>query len=280
MTRLKIRKKLLKVATITLLGFAAFQAADSAQAATLDLTSPTSKGVLSTEFTSVGGVVLDLVGKNNTRVTSQLGGSQLFKGYYDTGNPTAYQGNPGTIGIDNNFTQSIIKQLGGGIKELAVRFTLYDGDSGSNDKKDPGTDNKLLLNNIDFGYFGQVSTKQTDASGNITPGDPGGTGFRSDSLDTGWFYTKASDDSNDPNASKLSAFYQSLVSSQKVVYQLYDVDYGDNYYDFRQGDSSTLIKVSSPQSVPEPMTVFGTLTAGAFGIALRRQKKAATKNCN
>lgn len=271
MTKLKIRKKLWKVATITFLGFATFQAADSAQAATLDLTSPTSKGVLPTEITSVGGVVLDIVGENNTRVTSQLGASQLFRGYYDRGNPKNYRGNPGTIGIDNNFTSSIIQQLGGGIKELAVRFTLFDGDSGTGPKdKDPGTENQLLLNNIDFGYFGQVSTKQTDALGNVTPGDPGGIGFRNNKLDTGWFYVT--------NASTLSNFYTSLLNKPKVVYQLRDTDPYDNFYDFKQGIDSTFIKVSPAQSVPEPMTIFGTLTACALGITLRRKQQQQQKS--
>ncbi|BAY65706.1 hypothetical protein NIES22_58130 [Calothrix brevissima NIES-22] len=268
MTKFKIRKKLWKVATITILGCATFQVANSAQAATLDLSSPTSKGVLPTEITSVGGVVLDLVGQNNTRVTSQLGASQLFRGYYHTGNPKAYRGNPGTIGIDNNFTSSIIDKLGGGIKELAVRFTLFDGDSGPKEK-DPDTQNALLLNNIDFGYFGQVSTKQTDASGNVNPGDPGGIGFRNNKLDTGWFYVT--------NTSTLSNFYTSLLNNQKVVYQLRDTDPYDNFYDFKQGIDSTFIKVTSAQSVPEPMTIFGTLTAGAFGVTLRRKQKQQQK---
>ncbi|MBD2354553.1 PEP-CTERM sorting domain-containing protein [Tolypothrix sp. FACHB-123] len=267
MTRFKIRKKLWKVATLTVISCATFPATNSAQAASFTLTSPTTKGVLPTEITSVGGVVLDIVGQNNTRVTSQLGASQLFKGYYDDGAPNDYLDNPGTIGIDSNFTQKIINALGGGIKELAVRFTLDDGDSGIEDK-DAGKDNTLLVNNIAFGYWGEVDTKSTDAKGNEI-GTGFGKGFRSETLDTGWFYVN--------DASTLSDFYTSLVNTQKVVYQLHDEDPYDNYYGFKKGINKTIIKVTPPESVPEPLTIFGTLTAGAFGVALRRQQKQQQK---
>jgi hypothetical protein len=263
MTRFKIRKKFWKVATVTVLSFATFQAAGSAQAASLTLTSPTNKGIVPSEISSVGGIVLDLVGQNNTRVTSQLAADKLFKGRYT-------YGNPGTIGIENSFTTTIIEALGGGLKELAVRFTLFDGDTavGNFDHDD----NTLLVNSINFGNWSSVITQNTDALGNETAAGLSTGGFRSNTLDTGWFHVT--------DKSTLNTFFASLVNTQKVVYQLYDQDSDSNYYDFKQGIKSSVIKVTQPQSVPEPLTIFGTLTAGVFGVALRRKQKQQQKNYN
>ncbi|BAY26542.1 hypothetical protein NIES2100_63580 [Calothrix sp. NIES-2100] len=273
MTRFKIRKKLWKVATVTVLSLATFSAAESAQAASLTSTSPTAKGVLPTEITPVGGIVLDLIGQNNSRVTSQLGSNKLFKGRFNNGKPADYEGNPGTIGIQSGFTSTIIDALGGGIKELAVRFTLFDGDTGVGNFDH--NDNTLLVNNINFGNWGSVITQNTDALGNEAAAGVSGGGFRSNTLDTGWFHVT--------DKSNLDNFYTSLVNTQEVVYQLDDVDPNDNYYDFKQGIKSSIIKVTQApvvepsNSVPEPLTIFGTLTAGAFGVALRRKQKQQQK---
>ena len=268
MSKYQIRKKLWKVATVSVLSFA-IQAAGSAQAATLTLTSPTAKGLLPDEITPVGGIVLDLVGQNNTRVTSHLGSNKLFKGRYNDGKPAAYEGNPGNIGIDNSINTTIIEALGGGIKELAVRFTLFDGDTGLGNFD--YNDNSLLVNSINFGNWSSIITQNTDALGNEAAAGLSSGGFRSNTLDTGWFHVT--------DKSTLDNFYISLVNTQQIVYQLHDLDPDDNYYDFKQGIKSSIIKVTQPpvveppKSVPEPLTIFGTLTASAFGLALRRRKQ-------
>ncbi|WP_143842052.1 PEP-CTERM sorting domain-containing protein [Nostoc sp. 106C] len=269
MSRFGIRRGLLKLATATALSIITFQAAGSAQATTLTLTSPTSGGALSSGISPVGGIVLDLIGLNNTRVTSQLGASQLYIGYYNSGTPSAYQGNPGTIGIQSGFTPTITGALGGGLKELAVRFSLYDGDTAAGDFDE--NDNTLLVNNINFGNWSSVNTENTNGLGNAGGAGFSGGGFRNDTLDTGWFHVT--------NASTLSNFFNSLVNTQQAIYQVNDVDPYDNYYDFTQGIDSSLINVGQgpvvqpPNSVPEPITILGTLTAAGFGVALRRKQK-------
>jgi hypothetical protein len=273
MTRFKIRKRFWKVATLTVLSLATLQAAGSAQATTLTLTSPTTKGAVPTGISPVGGIVLDLIGLNDTRVTSQLKASELYIGYYNSGTPAGYRGNPGTIGIQSGFTPTIIGSLGGGLKELAVRFSLYDGDTAAGNFDED--DNTLLVNDINFGNWSSVNTQNTDSLGNA--GAAGlSTGFRNNTLDTGWFHVT--------NASTLSNFFTSLVNTEEVVYQVNDVDPYDNYYDFTQGIDSSLINVGQgpvvqppSSSVPEPLTILGTLTAAGFGVTLRRKQKQQQK---
>ena len=80
------------------------------------LLSPTSAGSLAgTGVTDVGGIVLDLVGSNGTRVVSQLSASSLFEGNLNI--------SPGEIGTQTGFDNSVTGQLGGGITEAAVRIT-------------------------------------------------------------------------------------------------------------------------------------------------------------
>ncbi|NJM69889.1 MAG: PEP-CTERM sorting domain-containing protein [Scytonema sp. RU_4_4] len=242
--------------------------AGSAHATSFTLTSPTSGGTLGNGFTPVGGIVLDLIGQNGVRVTTQLAANETFVGFFDSGTPVSSQGNPGTIGTQTGFNSSVISALGGGIKEVGVRFSLYDGDSASGDFDD-SNDNTLLVNGLDFGDWSSVNAENTDNQGNTGSNGFSGGGFRNNTLDTGWFY------SND--STLLSSLYDSLVNTQQVVYQVQDVDPYDNYYDFTQGISSNLSNVGQGPSVqpsnpvPEPLTILGSLAAGSFGVALRRK---------
>ena len=188
----------------------------------LTLTSPTAGGALPPGVTPVGGIVLDLVGKNGVRVVSQLAASSLFVGFYDSGTPEVYRGNPGTIGIQSGITQTVLNSLGGGLSEVAVRITVDDGDTGPGDFDDTAQ-NFLLLNGIRLGDFSDVITRQTSGDGlTMLSRNPDG-GFRNDILDTGFFH------SSDP--SFLAAFFNSLSSGQ-VIYQLDDTDPNDNFFDF------------------------------------------------
>jgi hypothetical protein len=257
--------RVLTLGSTTVLGLSV--AAGSAHATGFTLTSPTSGGALGNGFTPVGGIVLDLIGQNNTRVTSQLAANQTYIGYYDSGTPSAYRGNPGTIGIQSGFDSSVISALGGGIKEAAIRFSLYDGDSASGDFD--FNDNTLQVNGLNFGNWSSVNAENTDAQGNAASGGLSGGGFRDNTLDTGWFYSN--------NATLLSNLYNSFVNTQQAVYQVLDVDPYDNYYDFTQGISANFTNVGQGPSVqpsnpvPEPLTILGSLAAGSFGVALRRK---------
>jgi hypothetical protein len=228
--------------------------AGAAQATTFTETSPAG-GTVPTGVTSVGGIVLDLVGANGTRVTSQLAASQLFLGFFP--------GNPGTIGTQTGFDASVISALGGGLQKAAIRFTLEDGDSASGDFD--FNDNTLLVNNLNFGNWSSVNAQNTNSTGTVGVSFSGG-GFRNNVLDTGWF------SSSDTNL--LSSLFASLSSGQ-VVYQINDVDPGENFYDFTQGIDSGLINIGTGPVVQPPSTAIPTpaLLPGLLGLGLGMLRK-------
>jgi VCBS repeat-containing protein len=177
-----------------------------------------------------------MVGLNGVRVTSQLAASALFEGFFDDGTPVEFRGEPGTIGIQSGFTTAAIDALGGGLSEVAVRITLYDGDTTSSDFD--FNENKLRLNGVEMGDFSAVETQVTSSDGLTNLGS--NFGFLDGSLNTGWFYSN--------NTTFLSDFYATL-SSGEVQFQLSDADPFDNYFDFTQGVDGGLINVGQPPNV-------------------------------
>lgn len=237
--------------------------AGAAQASTFTKTSPTSGGLIGSGFSEVGGIVLDLIGANGARVTSQLAASGLYQGFFSSNS------NKGIIGTQTGFNSSLFAALGGGLSEVGVRFTLYDGDTASGNFD--FQDNTLLLNGLNFGNWSNVKTQATNSNGQeVSPGMSSG-GFRDEVVDTGWFYAN--------NSGLLGSFYNSLVSSGNVEYAVYDRDPGDNYYDFKQGVSSSLVNVSQgpsvqpPAAVPEPGSAAALLALGALGTGSLLKRK-------
>jgi hypothetical protein len=248
-----------------------------AQASTFTRTSLTSAGLLPGTVSEIGGIVLDLIGTNGTRVVTQTAASTLFVG----GSPST---NPLTIGTQTGFTASVIGQLGGGISQASVRLSLFDGDSAAGDFD--VNDNTLALNGITFGNFTAVSAVNTDSVGNETSLGFSGGGFRDGTLDTGFFF------SNDTTT--LASLFASL-SGGNVVFELNDVDPGDQFYDFAQGLSASVVNVgtgpvvtSTPvipgipptgagTSVPEPFTVIGSLIGGTAAFRMRKKLKSSDK---
>lgn len=227
----------------------------------LTTTSPTQSGALPNNISAVGGIVLDLIGTNDARVVSQLSAASLFQGWTDSRTPNT------NIGTQTGFTASILNALGGGIKEVGIRFTLYDGDTARSNFD--FNDNFLLVNGINIGNWSSVNAVNTDSQGNAGLYGTSGGGFRNNILDTGWFYSN--------NAQLLGNFYNTLSSGQ-VLYQLNDKDPGDQYLDFKQGIAASQLNVSQapvvapPSAVPEPTTILGSVMAlGAFSAARRRQ---------
>ncbi len=203
---------------------------------TFTRTSPTGGGVPS-GVTEIGGIVLDLIGVNGVRVTSQLAASSLYIGFYDDGTPVSYRGNPGTIGEQTGLSSAVVAALGGGLASASVRVTLYDGDTGPGDFDFQGQ-NTLLLNGVSLGDFSDVVTERTSSDGLTLVNTS--TGFGDNILSTGWFSTT--------NATTLAQLYATL-SSGKVTYQLEDVDPYDNYFDFRQGVDGGLIDVGQTPNI-------------------------------
>jgi hypothetical protein len=245
----------------------------TAQASSFTETSPAG-GALPTGVSSVGGIVFDLVGANGTQVTSQLAASQLFQGFYNSGSPTAFRGNPGTIGIQTGFTSTILSALGGGLQQAAIRFTLFDGDNASGDFD--FNQNTLLVNNLNFGNWSSVNAQQTSGTGVAGSLGFSNGGFRDNVLDTGWFYSN--------NATLLNNLFASLSSGQ-VVYQLVDANPFDNFYDFTQGLDSSLISVGTGPIVQPPSTAIPTpaLLPGLIGLSLgmlRKRKAEAVEQAS
>jgi hypothetical protein len=223
------------------------------------------------------------VGSNGDRVVSQLSANYLFQGDTDPINPNTL------IGTQTGFTASILSALGGSLKEVGIRFTLYDGDTGIGDtgiysggnpmlKNFDLNDNYLLVNGINFGNWSDVNAENTDSLGNTRSGFSGG-GFRDKTLDTGWFYLT--------DAAKLTSFFDSLSSGQ-VIYELNDIDPGDQVLDFRQGIDPNLRNVSlaptaiippTTSSIPEPSTALGLLALSFLGVrtSIKRQQKTTVR---
>ncbi|WP_102795599.1 hypothetical protein [Bowmanella denitrificans] len=234
--------------------------AGAANASLLTDTSGLGLDVTALGASTVGGVVVDLLGTNGSHVVSQLAASELFVGFFNTGTPDAYQGNPGTIGVQSGFTSSVLDSLGGGLAGASFRFTLHDGDTASGNFDYNA--NFLLVNGVEFGNWSNINAEQTDGNGNVTGAQSGG-GFRDNILDTGWFTST--------DSGLLASLYSSLQSTNELLFQLRDdSNEYDNHFDFTRGLDQSMIDVGQGPitqpggQVPEP----APLTVIALGMAL------------
>lgn len=212
--------------------------------------------------------MVDLFGTNGTHVVSQLAASSLFVGFYDSGVPAGYNGNPGTVGIQTGFSAGILSSLGGGLAGASIRFTLYDGDTASGNFD--FNDNTLLVNGLSFGDWSAVDAERTDASGTAIGATSGG-GFRDSILDTGWF-------TSSDNA-LMTSLFNTLTATNELVFQIQDIDPFDNYFDFTQGIDQGLIDVGqgpvtrpNPNDVPEPAPL-ALMGLGMLAMLGLRRKK-------
>ena len=95
--------------------------------------------------------------------------------------------------------------------------------------------------------------------------------------DTGFFYSN--------NPAVLAPLFASLSGgSLQIVFELDDIDPGDNFFDFKQGVDGGLVNVGTPPivtpptgAIPEPATVFVWtglgLIAGCIGLRQRKRNQ-------
>ena len=242
-------------------------------------TSPTG-GALPTGVSSVGGVVADLKGLNGNRVVSQLAASALFVGFsYDPATkPGTANGNPLVFGTQTGFNAATLAALGGGITGASFRISLYDGDSqvGNFDYHQ----DTFQVNGLNFGDFSDVTTYQTDSTGNLIGTNPE-VGFGDNLLNTGFF--------SSTNLVTLAQLYTSLTTNGSLAFAVNDLSPGDNYFDFTQGVDASLINVGTGPvitppttgAVPEPASwAMMILGMGVIGYAMRRRVRASEINFN
>ncbi|MCE2753101.1 MAG: hypothetical protein LW720_14575 [Pirellula sp.] len=199
-------------------------------------------GPLPSDVTQVGGIVFQAKGLSGAVVTSQLSASSLYQGFASS--------NPQQIGIQTGFTPAIRNVFGGGLSQIAVRITLFDGDTANGNFDFNG--NFLQLNGFEqsgASNFSNVLTQETNNTGTLALRNPI-LGFDNNRLHTGFF---SFTDSN-----FLGNVWNSMQGGS-VAFSLRDISPFDNNYDFTRGINGSLFNVGQPPSVtsavPEPTSL-------------------------
>jgi MYXO-CTERM domain-containing protein len=177
---------------------------------------------------------------------------------------------PIQFGAQTGLSSGLTDALGGGLARASFRFTLWDGDSAAGDTGH-GTQT-LRVNGVEIGNWSDVDAQQTDSVGDAGAGGFSGGGFRSDTLDTGWFDVT--------DSALLTPLFAAMDAADSLAFVFVDTSSIDNYLDFTVGLDVLPLNaalpptlVTPPPAVPLPGT--GALTAlallGALGAGRRRR---------
>ncbi|MDO6728044.1 hypothetical protein Q4544_13970 [Cognatishimia sp. 1_MG-2023] len=215
-----------KLKLLSALAFFLFGLCVPAHATPFTTTVPGTNLQLPSDYPEAGGVAFVLVGNNGNLYYQFSNPNGAFRGFQNNGNPRRFRGNPFTINdpltLDCGFS-SCSDYFGGGLQEVHIRFTAFDGDTqpGGFDENDIS----LVLNGFNIGSWSGLPTEATDTTGTQSFGM--GTGFGNGTFDTGWF--------SSTNASLLN----NILTTGQTTTQVFDRDPNDNYWDFRRGNSLT-----------------------------------------
>nr|AFP55393.1 conserved hypothetical protein [Sulfitobacter guttiformis] len=165
-----------------------------------------------------------LVGLNGNVYYQFSNPAGAFIGFQNSGEPVAFRGNPFTINnpltLDCGFA-SCTSYFGGGLSNVYVRFSAYDGDTQVNGFDQ--NDITLRLNGFTVGNWSDVRTDITNNEGTTSFGQV--QGFGNNTFNTGWF------------SSTNSALLSNILSTGQTTTQVFDRDPNDNYWDFTRGNN-------------------------------------------
>lgn len=187
-------------------------------------TVPGTSITLPADYPEAGGVAFVLVGNNGNLYYQFSNPAGAFVGYNSNGQPARFRGNPFTINdpvvLDCGFS-SCTDYFGGGLQQVYVRFSAFDGDTqpGGFDENDIS----LILNGFNVGSWSGLTTEVTNTTGTQSFGFA--TGFGNQTFNTGWF------------SSTNPALLQNILSTGQTTTQVLDDDPNDNYWDFRRGQN-------------------------------------------
>ena len=209
--------------------FAAFWAAvlllsGAAWATPFTTTVPGTSITLPDDYPEAGGVAFVFIG-NNGNLYYQFSNPQgAFRGFNSNGVPTQFRGNPFTINdpvvLDCGFS-SCTDYFGGGIQEIHIRFSAFDGDTQVNGFDED--DISLILNGTNVGSWSGLTTEITDNTGTQSFGFA--NGFGNNTFNTGWF------------SSTNPGLLNNILTTNQTTTQVLDDDPNDNFWDFRRGSN-------------------------------------------
>ena len=187
-------------------------------------TVPGTSITLPDEYPEAGGVAFVLVGDNGNLYYQFSNPAGAFRGFNSNGQPTNFRGNPFTINdpiaLDCGFS-SCTDYFGGGLQQIYIRFSAYDGDTqvGGFDENDIS----LILNGFNVGSWSGLTTEITNNAGTQSFGFD--NGFGNNTFNTGWF------------SSTNSALLDNILATNQTTTQVLDDDPDDNFWNFRRGNN-------------------------------------------
>ncbi len=210
--------------------------------------SPVGLAPLNSRIMPAGGLVLDLIGANGGRIEADLGPNHMFQGFVN-----ASSANPLVLGTQPGLNAQSLQNLGGGLSAVSVRLTMLQGATGPGEPQE--NSDFLLLNGISLGNLSDVATQQTDTDGQTQLSFNAAGGFRTDSLDTGFF------SSTDP--ALLASLYQTIAKTQQVTYSLQYLQPLNQSLNFRNGLDHPLANPPQPIVLVFPPPLIQSITTGS-----------------